>query len=92
MAKDIYIKGTDADWYEDVTFRVKDSYIDSRPKNLANYADDLIGTHMKLRGYNEYRKHSMQIVKQKNIYNKIEMFCYISLIILSITVIACLLL
>ncbi len=58
MAQDIYLKGTSGDWYEDVTFRVKDKYINNTPKNLAAYADELITNHMKLKGYSEYNPYS----------------------------------
>ncbi|OOB76793.1 MAG: hypothetical protein BEN19_04020 [Epulopiscium sp. Nuni2H_MBin003] len=99
MAKDIYIKGTDSDWYEDATFRIKDGYIGSTPKNLSLFADELIGKHMKLKGYTEYRQtmptiskniYNKKVTDTKNSYDKIESFCYISLAILAILLIFCL--
>ncbi len=97
MAKDIYLKGTNDDWYEDVTFRLKDNYVNNTPKNLANYADDLISKHMKLKGYTEYQpqviysKNVRDINNKKHLYDAIEWFCILGLVFLGIVLVVCLL-
>ncbi len=103
MAQDIYLKGTSGDWYEDVTFRLKDKYVNNTPKDLSNYADELISRHMKLKGYTENNnsyveqnikkineQKNLEIVKRKNLYDSIEIFCILSLVFVAFMIIICL--
>ncbi|OON97546.1 MAG: hypothetical protein ATN36_03050 [Epulopiscium sp. Nele67-Bin005] len=90
MGKNIKIKGTDSDWYDNVTFCLKDNCTQHVPQNLTQYADELIERHMKLKGYSEgvaskyatYEK-SDGAKKQSRLYDKIDLFCKCSLLILS---------
>ncbi len=93
MAQNIYIKGTQNDWYEDATFRVKDEYVNNTPTNLANYADELISNHMKTKGYSEYTSAvytKQEMLKKKQLYDTIEWFCWISLAFLAVVLGVCL--
>ncbi|WP_010167032.1 hypothetical protein [Candidatus Epulonipiscium viviparus] len=92
MTKNIYIKGTNSDWYEDVTFRIKDKHIVKSTQNLSAYADELIGKHMKLRGYTEYKKHDIVFKAQNKLYRRIELFCNLSLLFLCIILTMCVML
>ncbi len=94
MAKDIYIRGTQNDWYEGVTFQLKDGYAGTAPDNLAQYADELIGSHMKVKGYSDYFRASQYSAQNKattpnKIYDKIELFCKGSLAFLGIVLMIC---
>lgn len=49
MGKEIRVDGGQSDWYKEAIFILKEeSQDDMRPKNLVDYADQLIEKHMKL--------------------------------------------
>lgn len=47
MKKEIIIDGSASDWFEKATFVLKETHVNAMPKDLMNYAEEIVENHMK---------------------------------------------
>lgn len=54
MNRNITIKGSSSDWYDEATFTLKPEHTQPLPTNLVDFADELVENHLKKNTFPSY--------------------------------------